>query len=471
MKRFSIIILAVIFIIIITGCSKNQQQSPIEIEVTKLVEATRIVEVTREIVVTQNVEVTRLVLITPTINIPTITPTLSSIEAQDPRSSIFVNGNTSPNLVRGEPGKLSVILSGKYTGYSIPIIVRNNTPNDITRIKVAATAYAPDGKLIATGGSQKFNPNLVRPGEISMGYVYFGSDVNLPEDAKIEYDVSGNRTDSDDAKYENIRDLMVKDQNLIDKRIVGVLENPYDFEVNGPIEAVVTCFDENDQLTNYTGDYTDKDSAGPKEEIPFQVGIEPDKCSKYLVSASGFSEMGMPLYPDLSAIPTKDLQADETKEASIAPTLTPQPTAFQQATTAPTRTLIASEVDAIRQVFLATTLEYLAKLEDVGNVNLLRFKDDVALEIELKLKWASKDMQPIASYNAILMLSGAFCSKDGKQLLTRMNIMDPSIDITTYSSEGGYRYKSTTSFETLQKICNKTISYEEWVAEANAGFR
>jgi hypothetical protein len=32
-------------------------------------------------------------------------------------------------------------------------------------------------------------------------------------------------------------------------------------------------------------------------------------------------------------------------------------------------------------------------------------------------------------------------------------------------------YQSTTAFSTLKKVANKSISYEEWVTEADAGFK
>ncbi len=102
---------------------------------------------------------------------------------------------------------------------------------------------------------------------------------------------------------------------------------------------------------------------------------------------------------------------------------------------------------------------------------MYRFPDDQTLEIELKLRWASQDRQPIASYNVVNMIAGGLLIEEGMELLDMMKITSPTIKITTYSTDGGYRYKSETSFETLQKIFNKSISYEEWISAANAGFR
>jgi len=456
MKRTKIIALVTIFLLFLIGCTQGTQQNSQEVEVTRIVEATRLVEVTREVEVTRKVEVTKLVIVTPTQQIPTITPTLSAVAPLDARSSIFVDGNASPKLDAGEPGKLTVVLAGKYNGYSIPVIIRNYTPNDYIRVEVTGSAYSPDDTLIATGGGQFSNPNLIHPGEITMTHIYLGSDIELPENTKFEYEVTGVASWSENASHENIRDLMITEHNLISKRIVGFLENPYDVTVTGPISVSIYCFNENDQLTDFYDTYTDKDTAGPDETIPFQVDIDSDQCAKYLIGASGFTDTTeSSIYPDYSSIPTK----------------TPQPVADLQESTTPTRTLDASEIEAVRQVFLATTSEALANFEDVAAVNLVRFKDDKTLEIELKSNWASKDRQPMTSYDVASMIASGLCTDEGKQLLSQMGINEPTLELTTYSVNGDFRYQSETTFATLMKLFNKSISYEEWVSEANAGFR
>jgi hypothetical protein len=46
-----------------------------------------------------------------------------------------------------------------------------------------------------------------------------------------------------------------------------------------------------------------------------------------------------------------------------------------------------------------------------------------------------------------------------------------TIDLTTYSIMNEYRFKSATDYEALTQITDRAMSYEEWVAVANAGFR
>jgi hypothetical protein len=61
---------------------------------------------------------------------------------------------------------------------------------------------------------------------------------------------------------------------------------------------------------------------------------------------------------------------------------------------------------------------------------------------------------------------------EGSDALMRLGGGDDFIiHITTYSANGDYRYQSDTDFDTLMKLHDKQITYEEWVVASNAGFR
>ena len=251
-------------------------QAPRVAEVTRVVseKVTQVIEVTR--IVPQTVVVTREVIVTaqPTEE-PTETPTPTSSGPADAQASDYVKGSASPPLQAGEPGKISVIAMGPRSSNndSLNIVVRNNTDKTVRRIAVSAVARTKDGKLFASGGDQGFHPNVVRPGEIALGYVYFGSDAKLSPDLSFEFE--GTAKPADEDNYENIRDLEVAEVSLVaNKRVVGMLRNPYDEPIHGPIEAVVVCFDSKGALLGYYSDFTDKDTARPVPLYPIKWGFE-----------------------------------------------------------------------------------------------------------------------------------------------------------------------------------------------------
>jgi hypothetical protein len=279
----------------VLACGGGQ---PLQVEVTRIVPQTVKVEVTRA--VPQTVEVTRIVrmVVTATSSpatstpkptrppAPTVTPTEIFVQPADARASAYIGGNASPPLPAGESGMLAVVATGSYDGVDLPVVVRNNTGEAVIRVTVSAVARSADGKMLAAGGDQGFNPNLVRPGEITLGYVYFGG-VDLPPDVTFEFETSARSASKDE--FENIRDLDVIDQSFIEDRIVGMLRNPHNERVSGPISVAVVCFDTEGALLGDYNDFTEKDEAEPGDTVPFQVGVR-GPCPVFLVAASGFKD-------------------------------------------------------------------------------------------------------------------------------------------------------------------------------------
>ena len=242
-------------------------------------------EVTREI--TKIVEVTRQVIVTATPLPPTEAPTSAPLKPQDAQASPFIKGNGSPQFSDGEAGKISVVAVGKYDGNVLPVIIRNNTASAVIRVKLSAIANDKDGKMLASGGDQGFKPNLVKPGEITMGYAYFDA-AKLPEDAKFVFETSAEDSEGDFATYENIRDLEVVDVSQVSNRAVGKFRNQYDKEVKGPIAVVAYCFNDKNELLGEFSTFTDKDKAAPGDTIPFQIDMN-KACPIFLIAGSGYS--------------------------------------------------------------------------------------------------------------------------------------------------------------------------------------
>jgi hypothetical protein len=158
--------------------------------------------------------------------------------------------------------------------------------------------------------------------------------------------------------------------------------------------------------------------------------------------------------------------ARPTATKTTKPTNTPKPTATKRPT--PTKTP-APSMDELRQGLLDALVSDLGNIFDVESVSVVRFNDG-ALEIELKTIWASKDHQPDVSWELIQVLAPVFAEANEKTVNTLAG--GPFVlALTTYATDGDYRYQSSTDYDTLQKIASKSMSHDEWIVAAEAGFK
>ena len=226
---------------------------------------------------------------TPT-PLPTWTPKPVAVAPKGTRAnSLFVHGNNSPQLPPGEPGRLSVIAHGRMQESILPIVIRNNTPTYITNMQVSGTARNAEGGMLATGGDQGITPNLVQPGEIAFGYVYFG-DATLPDGTVFEFQTEFEPAGSSMEEYESTRDLEVVEVSLVEDRLVGMLKNQHAEGITGPISIEAMCFENSGQILSHHSTYADQDSAAAGATIPYQVELYGDPCPMFLVTGSGFTE-------------------------------------------------------------------------------------------------------------------------------------------------------------------------------------
>jgi hypothetical protein len=220
---------------------------------------------------------------------PAVSPIAVVAEPKDARYSEYVCGNASPALADGEPGEVSIVASRMDTSSgwgstTVELVVRNNTSGPVSRLGLSAAAYTADGKLYATGGDQGFEPKYVGPGEIAMGYAYFGS-AELPDDIRIEYDMEWDQVQ----EGEDLGDLQVRECDLIDGRVLGMLENIGSETVTGPISVELHCFDGDGNILGRRSDFTEKDEAEPGQTVPYEVSLSDDTCPVYIVTASGYT--------------------------------------------------------------------------------------------------------------------------------------------------------------------------------------
>jgi hypothetical protein len=221
---------------------------------------------------------------------PVTTTSPGNAKAPKPLSataSPYVAGGNPP-LPEGAPGKVVVVATGDYNGSTIPIVARNNTSQVMTGIRVTGTATNQKGDLLATGADQGLYPNVVRPGEIAIGYVYF-NDKRFAS-ARFHLNAKGTPQAQDDLDW--AADLDVTQAAHRGGSIVGYLKNNLKTNVSGPIQVYVLCFSSAGRLQSQYQNFTDQDTAAPGESIPFMVDLEnmdsdTDACPIFLVAAGG----------------------------------------------------------------------------------------------------------------------------------------------------------------------------------------
>jgi len=199
----------------------------------------------------------------------------------------LLGGSALSLLPPGEPGGFSIVAMGTYDGNILPFVVRNNTGEPMVSLSATGHAWNAAGQLIATGDDHNLNPNLVRPGGLSLGYIYFGG-VDLPPETTFQIEVEG--TPAAEEAFELQRDLEVVEAAFVDGRVVGTLRNGYDELLNGPFRVQLGCFDQDGALIALERDYSPEDDAEPGETVTFQSpGFRTLDCPLFLVAGSGLA--------------------------------------------------------------------------------------------------------------------------------------------------------------------------------------
>ncbi|MFH2040102.1 MAG: hypothetical protein ABIJ65_11780 [Chloroflexota bacterium] len=185
--------------------------------------------------------------------------------------------------------------------------------------------------------------------------------------------------------------------------------------------------------------------------------------------------------PSEATIQISEIEMQQTVEQIVSGTMVAnkiQPTSTQSSIFA---TLTAMPKKPINTALPQYQKTYDTILFDIGNmlesapdidsVTTIRPGKD-SLEIELRVKWASRDRQPNASFEVIELLAIVFGGTDeGKAMnFVTGNPAHFSILLNTYSADGDYKYSSLTYYDTLVKLNKKQITYDEWVSESGAGF-
>jgi hypothetical protein len=228
---------------------------------------------------------------------PSTTSSASAPSPADARANPFIQGNQSPPIPAGPPGKVAVVASGALaqliqpegpSSLTIPIVIRNNTTATQDGIQVSATAKN-NGTLVNTGSSQgNFIPLMVKSGQIAIGYVYFQS--LPPTTATIDYSVTtGNSTTGR-------VNLTVTASNTVPVaggylNLVGQVKNQTNSKIHAAARVFGICFDSSGQPTGDGGTYTDAETLAPGAVSAFssQISGVNTPCVSWLVGSDAFT--------------------------------------------------------------------------------------------------------------------------------------------------------------------------------------
>lgn len=262
----------------------------------------------------------------------------------------FIGGSALSLLPPGEPGALSIVAIGPYDGTTLPFVVRNNTGQTMISLSATGSALNAAGQLIATGGDQGLNPNLVRAGGLSLGYIYFGGAALAP-DTTFEIEVEG--VPADQEQFENQRDLNVVEAAYVDGRVVGTLSNGYTEPLFGPFGVKTACFDQTGALLELESVFAPEEDADSDEVVTFQAPLFGTfDCPLFLVAGGGFSRdfnrkataILTPEAPAAEPAPTRAETPTPTTSEAAGPaeaTATPDEVAVATATSGQTAGLVA----------------------------------------------------------------------------------------------------------------------------------
>ena len=219
---------------------------------------------------------------------PAPTTTTGEVSPAMPDESPYVVGFGDLSVVSlpdGDPGAVTIVASTVPVDRSslVSIIVRNNTNADVGRIEVTGTARDGDGTLAGSGTSQGFQPQIVAPGEIAFGYVFFGED--MPDGSTFEFDVDTEPVD------DYFLPVTITEVNNTGDQIVGLVKNDTGGDVSGPISAEAICFGTDGSILDNVGSYV-----GTGDDLPadttgsFAIDLYSDPCPIGLVAASGYGD-------------------------------------------------------------------------------------------------------------------------------------------------------------------------------------
>jgi hypothetical protein len=208
----------------------------------------------------------------------------------EPTTSPLLNIKGKFEIPAGEDGALSIVVIGKPDPASgtVPVVIRNMTASPLTNLEVSGTARDGAGELMGSGSSQGFAPELVKPGEWAFGYVFIDG-VKAAKDTEFDFTATGNEPDNFSGSIDvEIVEVALTKGNFGDN-LTGILKNPTDEEVSGPVDVSAACFDKSGALISTQSGFADSDSLAPGGTSSFSVDLFEDPCEFFAVGSSGYN--------------------------------------------------------------------------------------------------------------------------------------------------------------------------------------
>jgi predicted small secreted protein len=206
-------------------------------------------------------------------------------DSPQPHSSLYTDG-VEPNLDTTDGEVTVAAIASMDDSGSFPMVVHNGTDSPISRVEVSGAAVGSDGSTVSSGSSQGFEPNVIEPGGIGIGYVYVSLD--LPEDVTLDQISIDYTTGLGD--FENIVVVDVTDVSASADRVTGTVTNPHDVGIDGPISVSLACLDDAGALMGVHSTFADRDAIDPGGSSTFTVesyGRTLD-CAGIILGASGY---------------------------------------------------------------------------------------------------------------------------------------------------------------------------------------
>ena len=168
----------------------------------------------------------------------------SALQQLETSEQGYVGGNAFSLLESGDAGEISIIATGPYQeSLGLPVVLRNNTGDDVENVSVAAVVRDAEGGLLGQAATTGIFPYVVVDGGVAFGRVYFGVG-DLPKGATFEdYEIDSELL-SDDPLF---LDATVIEADQQGDQIVGRVRNDHEQDVFN-LRPAVACFDEDGAL-------------------------------------------------------------------------------------------------------------------------------------------------------------------------------------------------------------------------------
>lgn len=219
-------------------------------------------------------------------------PAEDSVEgaAIEPATSPMLNIKGNFEIPAAEDQALSIVVIGKpdQASGTVPVVIRNMTSSPLTNLEVSGTARDGAGELMGSGSSQGFAPELVNPGEWAFGYVYIDG-VKAAKDTDFDFTATGSEPDEfmGSVDVEIVEVALTK--GSYGNNLTGIVKNPTDKEVSGPVDVSAACFDKSGALISVQTGYADSDPLPPGGTSSFSVDLFEEPCEFFAMGSSGYN--------------------------------------------------------------------------------------------------------------------------------------------------------------------------------------